>query len=131
MINRATRVMRFVSGGLLALTAFGVMGTVIAEEFPRSFVASPEIYKVVASIDQYKVIEITFKPGQRDHFHSHKMFVFYFLTDCALREIMPDGTFTVFPFIQAGTAATGQSAKLHSFENMGQSECKMLHFEQS
>lgn len=72
--------------GLLAL------GPAHAQTLPRSFVASPEIYKVLAQNDQYKVIAVTWKPGQKDALHAHPANAVYYLTDCSLRIYAPDGS---------------------------------------
>ena len=131
MIHRTLSVVRIVSGGLFALTTLGVTGPAIAKDVPRSFEASPEIYRVVATNDQFKIIEVTYKPGQHDQFHSHKTFGIYFLTGCDLRRIMPDGTTTDFRGIPMGWAQIDSPVQSHAYENIGGSNCKLLHFEQS
>lgn len=37
----------------------------------RSYVASPDVYKVIAESNNTRVILATWKPGQRDAWHSH------------------------------------------------------------
>ena len=128
MINKASRAVRFVSGSLFALAALGATGTAIAQTVPLSFVASPEIYKVIAENEQYRVIEVTWKPGQRDQFHSHPMSGGYFLTDCALRYHAPDGKFADGTRT-AGRAFVQPAIPSHSLENIGQSACKLIMFE--
>src|SRR5512142_1873140 len=69
--------------------------SVAAEEPPRSLVASPDIYKVIGENEQYRIIEATWKPGQRDKLHSHGATVAtYWLTDCHTRNYLPDGKTT-------------------------------------
>jgi hypothetical protein len=52
---------------------------------PRSFVASPDTYRVIAQNKQYKVVDVVWTPGQRDVPHSHPASAVYYLTDCSLR----------------------------------------------
>lgn len=128
MNNKAVCAVRFVIGSLFALAALGASGTAIAQTVPLSIVASPEIYKVIAENEQYRVIEVTWKPGQRDQFHSHPMNGGYFLTDCALRYYAPDGKFTDGER-KAGRAFVQPAVPSHSLENIGQSVCKLIMFE--
>ena len=94
----------------------------------RSFVASPDIYRVVAENDQYVIIEVTWKPGQRDRFHSHPAAAVYYLTDCNGRGHFPDGK-TVENVRKAGTARLQGPITSHSVENIGKSDCKLIMFE--
>ena len=74
-----------------ALAAFGVAGTSMAQFVGRDFIASPGVYKVVAENDQYRIVEGTWKPGQRDQIHSHPAMLWYWTTDCSIRFHQPDG----------------------------------------
>lgn len=129
MFDKAIRVVRFVSGGLFALTALGATGTAIAEDAPRSWVASPGIYRVLTFNDQFRLIKMTTKPGQRDKFHSHKTYATYFLTSCDLRLTMPDGTSRDIRGIPMGWSGITPPIKSHSSENIGKSDCEILLFE--
>ena len=129
MSNRATRIIRMVNGGLFVLTALGATGTAIAEDAPRAWVASPEIYRVLTVNDQFRLIKGTTKPGQGDVFHSHKVLVNYFLTSCDLRRTMPNGTTTDFRGIPEGWSQAEPPVKSHSIKNIGKSDCEILLFE--
>ena len=109
---------------LAALTT----GTVLAQGLPRSFEASPDIYKVIAENAQYRVIAVTWKPGQRDQLHSHPASAVYYLTDCSVRVHMPDGTSRDFN-PRSGTAIVQAPIPGHVLENTGASECKIIMFE--
>ena len=101
----------------------------LAEDAPRSYVASPDVYRVIAENDKTKVVLATWKPGQRDNWHSHPATAVYFLTDCEARVFNPDGKFTdVRP--RAGGAVVQAPIPSHSFENRGSGECKMIIVEQ-
>src|ERR1039457_2064306 len=89
--------------GLLACAALLVVRPASADDAPRSYVASPEVYKVIAENNKTRVILATWKPGQRDAWHSHPVTGVYFLTDCEARIHSPDGKF-VDARPKAGTA---------------------------
>lgn len=101
-----------------------------AQPLPRSFVASPDIYKVLAQNEQFKVIAVTWQPGQKDVLHSHPANGVYYLTDCSIRIHAPDGTFRdAQP--KAGFAVVQQPIPGHVLENTGKSECRLVMFEPS
>jgi mannose-6-phosphate isomerase-like protein (cupin superfamily) len=113
---------------VFALVALGAIGTASPQGVPRSFVASPDVYKVIAQDDKYLVIEVTWKPGQRDQFHSHPAAAVYRLTDCNTRSYRPDGTFQE-NVRKAGQSAVQAPIVSHSVENIGNSDCKIIMFE--
>ena len=101
-----------------------------AQQLPRSFVASPDIYKVVAQNEQYKVISVTWKPGQKDVLHSHPANAVYYLTDCSLRIHAQDGSFRdAQP--KAGFAIVQIPIPGHVLENVGSTDCRVVMFEPS
>jgi hypothetical protein len=95
---------------------------------PPSFVASPEVYRVVAENEQYRVVLVTWKPGQRDAPHAHPMAATYFLTDCVLRSFAPDGS-SRDGSPKAGYAAVQPPIAAHQVENIGAAECRLVMFE--
>lgn len=101
-----------------------------AQAAPRSFTASPEVYKVIAENEQYRVVEATWKPGQRDNWHSHggAALAHYNVTGCHARLHTPDGKFREINS-KAGRAAIRTRGPSHSFENVGKTECKVVFFE--
>lgn len=122
--NSLARATLVIPLALAALTA----GPVLAQVIPRSFEASPDIYKVVAENGQYRVIAVTWKPGQRDQMHSHPANAVYYLTDCSVRVHMPDGSFRDYK-PRAGAAFVQAPIPGHILENTGTSECKIVMFE--
>jgi hypothetical protein len=87
----------------------------------RPFIASPDVSKVIAESGDTRVILATWKPGQRDEWHSHPAnTVAYALTDCEdLRIYFPSRqSIEVQPAIQS-----------HSFEHQTSKECKALFVE--
>ncbi|MCK5446208.1 MAG: hypothetical protein KAI73_11345 [Rhodospirillaceae bacterium] len=97
----------------------------MAEEVPSAPEASPEVYKIIAENDQFRVIEATWKPGQQDKFHSHPADrVSLFETNCALRLTNPDGTYRdAKPKGGKAVARTGKPVASHYAKNMGDSIC--------
>jgi hypothetical protein len=113
---------------MFGFMAFGMASLAIAQGNSRSFEASPDVYKVVAQSDQYLVIEITWKPGQRDQFHSHPASGVYYLNDCNMRWHSPGGGSQDF-VIPAGRAFAQAPVASHSMENIGNSACRVIQFE--
>jgi hypothetical protein len=113
---------------MLGMIAFCAAGPVAAQGNSRSFEASPDVYKVLAQSDQYLVIEITWKPGQRDQFHSHPASGGYYLNNCKVRWHRPDGSSRDFTN-PAGLAFALPPVASHSMENIGDSECRVIQFE--
>jgi hypothetical protein len=88
-----------------------------------------EIYKVVAENDSLRVIEATWKPGQRDAMHSHPAIGFYFLSACAsMRAHLADGTTRDWS-ATPGRAGANNPVKLHAIENIGTTDCKLVFVE--
>lgn len=119
--TRATLVVPFAFTVLVA-------GSALAQGLPRSFEASPDVYKVIAQNAQYRVIAVTWKPGQRDQLHSHPPSAVYYLTDCEVRVHMQDGTFRDFK-PRSGTAIVQAPIPAHALENTGTTECRLVMFE--
>ena len=115
-------------GALSLAAAFAVTGACNAQVAPPDVQASPETYKEVAGNDQYRVVEGIWKPGQRDAFHSHPRMLWYWATDCSIRQYLPDGT-THDSIVTAGHAGVQEAIASHSVENRGTSECRIVMFE--
>ena len=100
----------------------------LAQSVPPGFVASPYIYKVIAENDKFRVIEVTWKPGQKDQSHSHPDAAAYYLTNCAMRNQFPG-----MPPLErgpiAGTARVQPPIASHTVENIGTSDCRLIMFE--
>ena len=104
-----------------------VFGTTAAaaENAPSAPEASPDVYKILAENNQWRVIEATWQPRQEDNFHSHPADrVSLYMTDCTLRLSKPDGTFKDVN-LKAGTAKarTGKPVKAHKAKNTGNKVC--------
>ncbi len=119
---------RFVTVSAFALMISGAAGTALAQTFPHSLVASPDIYKVIAENAQYRVIEVNWQPGQRDVMHSHPASAVYYPMDCVLRGRAPNGA-TFDGLATAGTARVQMPIAAHMVENTGTKECKVIMFE--
>ena len=119
---------KFVFSLAVALCGWAVALPVSAQGNPRSFVASPDIYKVLAQNEQFKVISVVWRPGQKDVLHSHPANGVYYLTDCSIRVHAPDGTSRDFQ-PKAGLALVQPAIPGHVLENTGTSDCRIIMFE--
>lgn len=118
----------YITLGVLAVSlALAInAGRVMAGDVAPSYKASPEVYKVIAENEHFRVIMTVWKPGQRDAMHSHEgPLVGYRLTDCNLKVYTPDGK-TTARVAKAGEALFNPVIAAHSVENIGASECKLV-----
>jgi hypothetical protein len=102
---------------MLAGVALGAIAAVPAsavDEPPRSYVASPDVYKVIAQNDKTKVVLAIWPPGKRDNWHSHPANGVYFLTDCEARIFTPDGKFHDGSLKAGGPMYKRLSHRIHS-----------------
>ena len=97
----------------------------VAEDAPPAPVAAPQVYKIIAENDQFRVIEATWQPGQEDNFHSHPGDrVALYQMDCKLRATMPDGT-SREASPKGGTARISKVKPVssHKVKNIGDKAC--------
>ena len=116
-------------GSMFAMAVLAPSRNALAQGAPRSFVASPDIYKVIGETEHYRVIAGTWKSGQRDQWHSHSLAGVYYVTDCHLRGYSPNGS-SQEGSTKAGTRGVNNPVASQSVENIGQSECKLVLIEQ-
>lgn len=114
---------------LCAVAARALAGPLAAQGVPRSYAASPEVYRVLAQNATQQVIAVTWQPGQRDVPHGHPAAAMYALTDCRLRMYGPDGSALRDVSFQAGYAAVQEPIAAHAVENIGAAECRLIMFE--
>ena len=112
----------------LSAAALCFAGSALAQAVPPGFVASPDIYKVIAENDKYRVIEVTWKPGQKDLAHSHPDAAVYYLTNCTLRNQFP-GRAPMEGSPIPGTARVQGPIASHTVENIGSTDCRLIMFE--
>jgi hypothetical protein len=122
------RTLGFRTRVIISAVALGFAGVALAQVAPPGFVASPEIYKVIAENEKFRVIEVTWKPGQKDVAHSHPDAAVYYLTNCTMRGQAAsgaprDGT------REAGKAHVQGPIASHTVENIGTTDCKLIMFE--
>jgi beta-alanine degradation protein BauB len=121
--NRNTRTLiaiGIVCGGL------GVPAVAAAEDVPLSYVADPGVYKLLAENELFRVVLATWKPGQRDAFHSHSANAAYRLLNCRNRAYGPDGKVTGEGESKAGSVILQNPIAKHSVENIGSTDCQVL-----
>lgn len=112
--------------GLMAAVAAVTPLFASAQDAPASHVANPGVYKVLQENDQFRVVLATWKPGQRDEFHSHPSNATYALTPCQARLWGPDNKVVGEAQRPAGSASLQPPIASHSFENVGTTECQIL-----
>lgn len=105
-------------------------GYVRAQTVPRSYEASPDIYNVISQNEQFKLILAPWKPGQRDAPHSHPAGALYFVDDCSLHAIAPDGSSRVL-YTKSGSGTVQAAVPGHMIENVGSRDCRVVMFEPS
>lgn len=115
------------TGAALAAAAFA--GIAAAQDVPPSHKANPDIYRVIAEDERYRVLEATWKGGQKDDMHSHpKGLVVHFLTDCHSRTVTRDGM-VVEIRRKAGETRISPPVVAHTFENLATTDCRHIHVE--
>ena len=93
---------------------------------PPSYVAEPDVYKLLSENDQFRVILATWAPGKRDAWHSHAgALTAYTLTACKARFYTPDGK-SIDRETPSGVATFSPEVPSHSFENLGTTACQAL-----
>jgi cytochrome c553 len=95
------------------------------QDVPPAQEASPDVYKVLAENDQWRVLEATWQPGQEDSFHSHPPDrVSRHHTNCKLRLTESDNTFRDVTLV-AGTVKTitGDPIEKQKAKNVGDNVC--------
>lgn len=110
----------FLCGGV------GVPAMVAAGDAPLSYVASPDVYKVLAENELFRVVLATWQPGQRDIQHSHPANAAYRLNDCKVRVYGADGKVETERDAKAGGVNLQKPIASHSLENLGTSVCQVL-----
>ena len=112
-----------------ATLAIAAPGIAAAKDDPPSYVANPSIYKTIGQDERYVAMEVTWKAGQKDEWHSHpKGLVVHFLTDCHSRTTTRDGKSNETKR-KAGETIVVKPVESHTFQNLGTSDCKHLHVE--
>lgn len=115
-----------------ALTGIVLAGTPLighAEEAPLANVAEPGVYKLVAENDFFRVMVMTWQPGQKDAFHSHTANAVYHLTDCDRTIFRPDGSVAKEGSYKAGTVVLQNPVVSHSFQNVSDHVCQSVMVE--
>ena len=112
----------------LAITLVLGAGPSFAENAPPGPEVSPDVYKIKAENDQWRVMEATWQPGQEDIFHYHPGDrVSLIQTDCDLRLTKPDGTFIEkSPKAGKAIARTGKPVASHKAKNIGDKVCTII-----
>ncbi len=112
-----------------SVACVGLGGLVVAtadDGAPLSYKADPSVYKLLAENEMFRVVLATWKPGQRDAYHSHSANAVYRLTECSNRAYDADGKVAGERAYMAGSVALQNPVPKHSVENIGSKECQVL-----
>ena len=102
-----------------------------AQDASHSHKAARDMYRLIAENEHFRVILATWKPGQRDAWHSHPgQRAAYSLTGCEARLHRPDGKY-VDRSNKKGCATFNPIIPSHSLENRGNTECQTLIVEKT
>lgn len=110
--------------GLFILGFISTTSPVFADD---PLVVGPHIYKLKFENEKVRVMEVTFKPGDKIDMHSHPDHYTYLITDGKLKLSYPDGSTKDLE----GMAGDGFwiPAESHAAENVGTTEVKGLVIE--
>ena len=114
------------SASLVAVAGLSIPTPVLAQNPAPSYIAAPDVYKLLGENDQFRIVLATWKPGQRDAWHSHLgPAAIYRLADCKWRIHTPDGKVQERSG-KRGDVSFNPVVPSHSFENVGTSECETV-----
>lgn len=124
-MKKSVYIMMGVLGVSLAL-AIGA-GPVMAKDLEPSYTESPDGYQLLSENENFRVNMATWKPGQRDKWHSYAgPAAIYRLTDCNMRAHTPDGKVVDRPLAKRGSVNFNPAIAPHSLENVGTSDCQLV-----
>ena len=113
---------RMVCGSLGAVLLLAFLSHQATPQDPVK--VAPDVYRVLLNNDQVRVLEVRMKPGASSPMHSHPAHVIYGMSEGRVRFTTPNGE----PFeaaIKPGETAWHE-AELHSVENIGTTEARVL-----
>ena len=78
----------------LSTLVWGITALVLATSTAGAqdpLAVAPSQYKILLENDRVRVLDYTSKPGDKVGVHSHPPYVSYYLTDCKVKTVFPDG----------------------------------------
>jgi len=113
---------------LLVTLAFGMTANMaMAGDVAPSYKEDPGVYQLLSENENFRVIMATWKPGQRDAWHSHEgPSASYRLTDCTMLAHTPDGKTTSRDGKRGSVAFNPTKITSHSMENIGTTDCQLV-----
>lgn len=109
---------------LLAIFFFFVSQTTKAQDPVK---VAPGHYKVLLENDRVRVLEITYKPGEKAPMHSHPASVLYYLSNFKARFTFPDGKTANIEGKKG--VAEWHEAFTHAAENIDSTEIHLIEVE--
>ncbi|HSG31569.1 MAG TPA: cupin domain-containing protein [Thermodesulfobacteriota bacterium] len=89
---------------------------------------SPQNYKVLLDNEYVRILEITAKSGEKDEMHSHPASAWYAVSSSKIRLHDTDGSSKDID-IEAGTSNFQDAVAMHSMENIGNNDVKIVMVE--
>ena len=120
--------MTFRASLLLAFAAIisAAPSATFAQEAPPSYKADPSVYQVIFEDQNFRVIEATWKAGEKDKPHSHPIpSVVYPLTGCTIKLTSADGKTRVV-HSKVGHALAVPIERSHTAMNLTHHTCRAL-----
>jgi len=112
---------------LISLFSFSISGYGDKESVDPVKV-SPQTYKVILDNDYVRMLEISAKPGDRDEMHSHPANTWYAINGSKIRLYSTDGSSKDVE-ITSGMAKFQDAVAMHSMENIGDTDLKLIMVE--
>ena len=85
---------------------------------------APDHYKVLLETKKVRVLDITYKPGEKTPMYTHPNGIAYYITDAKFRFTLPDGT-SIEREGKAGQAIEAPGG-LHAPENIGTADAHVI-----
>lgn len=105
----------------ILLGLFGFVWTMTPARAQDIVKLRPDMFSVKLENERVRVLEWTFKPGEKEPIHTHPELVIYYLTGGKLRMYGPDGKVLREAEAKAGNTFWYNPMK-HALENIGSTE---------
>ena len=95
---------------------------------PDPVKVSPNVFKILAENESFRILEMTVKPGEKDEMHGHPAYGYYVLSDAGGTLYPEEGEPKVLK-LKEGMASFQEPVEKHQLENTGDNDIRMIIFE--
>ena len=95
---------------------------------PDPVKVSPNVFKILAENESFRILEMTVKPGEKDELHGHPAYGYYVLSDAGGTFYPEEGEPKVLK-LKEGMASFQNPVEKHQLENTGDNDIRMIIFE--